>query len=191
MPPIQRYPLCARQWRRMPLKVPGIYPSDRVQDFVMGRAPYLRGTTPCHLQRSTNSALEPRIIAISTRPMSWNDLLQQWGIIGVPTTGVKTGPNFNINGVTPWSPDAQSDNFQDNPQTTLQWIDNLSWTRGRHFMKFGFDAVRDRFNGNNINALVYGQYRFQRRIHRRRLRRFPAWHSADHDACPFRIPIVT
>jgi hypothetical protein len=80
--------------------------------------------------------------------------------VGVPTTGVKTGPYFNITGVTAWNPDAQSNNYQDNPQTTLQWLDNLSWTRGRHFMKFGFDAVRDRFNGNNIGAIVYGQYDF-------------------------------
>ena len=36
----------------------------------------------------------------------------------------------------------------------------MSWTRGRHFMKFGFDVVRDRFNGNNIGASVYGQYDF-------------------------------
>ena len=36
----------------------------------------------------------------------------------------------------------------------------MSWTKGRHFMKFGFDAVRDRFNGNYIKANVYGQYDF-------------------------------
>jgi len=73
---------------------------------------------------------------------------------------VRTGPFFNITGVTPFSPDNSSFNYQDNPETTLQWIDNLSWTRGRHFMKFGFDAVRDQFNGNNINSVVYGQYDF-------------------------------
>jgi hypothetical protein len=89
-----------------------------------------------------------------------SDLLQQFGITGVPTAGIKTAPYFNITGVTAWNPDNSSFNYQDNPETTLEWIDNLSWTRGRHFMKFGFDAVRDRFNGNNINANTYGQYDF-------------------------------
>jgi hypothetical protein len=89
-----------------------------------------------------------------------SDLMQQFGILGVPTAGVKTAPYFNITGVTAWNPDNSSFNYQDNPETTLEWIDNLSWTRGRHFMKFGFDAVRDRFNGNNINANTYGEYDF-------------------------------
>src|SRR5581483_8758814 len=74
-----------------------------------------------------------------------SDLIQQFGIAGVATAGQKTAPYFNITGVTAWNPDNSSFNYQDNPETTLEWIDNLSWTHGRHFMKFGFDAVRDRF----------------------------------------------
>ena len=96
------------------------------------------------------------ITATTMRRTSWEPICCSSSESGVPTTGVKTGPNFNITGVTPWNPDTSSNNYQDNPQTTLQWIDNLSWTRGRHFLKFGFDVVRDRFNGNNIGAIVYG-----------------------------------
>jgi hypothetical protein len=147
-------------WRRMPLTVPGIYPLYRLQ--------LRRGQSTVLAWNHTISPTAVNEFRFGTTyhrnfyeaDVVGSDLLQQFGIVGVPTTGVKTGPNFNINGVTPWNPDAQSNNYQDNPQTTFQWIDNLSWTRGRHFMKFGFDAVRDRFNGNNINASVYGQYDF-------------------------------
>ena len=147
-------------WRRMPLTVPGIYPLYRLQ-LRRGQSTVL----------AWNHTISPAAVNefrfgttyhrnFYTADVVGTDLMQQFGIVGVPTTGVKTGPHFNITGVTAWNPDAQSNNYQDNPQTTLQWIDNLSWTRGRHFMKFGFDVVRDRFNGNNINASVYGQYDF-------------------------------
>jgi hypothetical protein len=89
-----------------------------------------------------------------------SDLIQQFGIRGVQTVGQKTAPYFNITGVTPWNPGSSSFTYQANPETTLEWIDNLSWTKGRHFMKYGFDAVRDRYNGNSIGASVYGEYDF-------------------------------
>src|SRR5262249_50505328 len=95
-----------------------------------------------------------------TANVTGSDLLRQWGLTGVQTQGAPTAPYFNITGVTGFNPDNSSFNYQDNPETTLEWIYTLSWTRGRHFMKFGFDAVRDRCNGNNINANVYGQYDF-------------------------------
>lgn len=147
-------------WRRMPLTVPGIYPLYRIQ--------LRRGQSTVLAWNHTISPAAVNEFRFGTTyhrnfyeaDVLGTDLLRQFGIVGVPTTGVKTGPNFNITGVTAWNPDAQSNNYQDNPQTTLQWIDNLSWTRGRHFMKFGFDVVRDRFNGNNIGANVYGVYDF-------------------------------
>jgi outer membrane receptor protein involved in Fe transport len=144
----------------MPLRVPGIYPLYRDQDR-HGQSSVLAwnhvisptafnefrfGTTyhRNHYQADVNG----------------DDLIQRFGLVGAPSLGVKTGPRFSITGVTAWDPDASSNNYQDNPETTFQWIDNVSWTRGRHFMKFGFDAVRDRFNGNNISSSVYGQYDF-------------------------------
>ena len=89
-----------------------------------------------------------------------SDLLRQFGIQGVPTTGIGTAPYFNITGVTPWNPGTSSFTFQDNPQTTLEVLDNLSWNRGRHFMKVGFDFIRDIYGGVSIGAQVYGQYDF-------------------------------
>ena len=147
-------------WRRMPLTVPGIYPLYREQ-LRRGQSTVLAWNhtiSPAAFNEFRFGTTYHR--NFYTADVLGTDLLQQFGIVGVPTTGVKTGPHFNITGVTPWNPDAQSNNYQDNPQTTLQWIDNVSWTNGRHFMKFGFDVVRDRFNGNNIGAIVYGQYDF-------------------------------
>jgi hypothetical protein len=147
-------------WRRMPLTVPGIYPLYRLQTR------YAQSSVLAWNHTISPTAFNEFRFGTTyhrnfyTADVTGNDLLQKFGIVGVPTTGVKTGPFFNITGVTPWSPDANSNNFQDNPETTFEWIDNLSWTRGRHFMKFGLDVVRDRFNGNNINSVVYGQYDF-------------------------------
>lgn len=147
-------------WRRMPLYVPGIYPlfRDQLRRGQSSVVAWNHTISPAAFNEFRFGTTYHR--NFYTANIVGTDLLQQFGITGVPTTGVKTGPFFNITGVTAWSPDAQSNNYQDNPQTTLQWIDNVSWTRGRHFMKFGFDVVRDRFNGNNIASNVYGQYDF-------------------------------
>ena len=89
-----------------------------------------------------------------------SNLLQQWGIQGVSTAGVPTAPYFGITGLTAWDPSSGSCYYNDNPDTSLEWLDNLTWTRGRHVMKFGGLAIRDRYNGNSISYNVYGQYTF-------------------------------
>jgi hypothetical protein len=148
-------------WRRIPLLVPGNYPIYRVQTR-WGQSEVLSWNhifSPTKVNEFRFGTTYHR--NFYTANVVGSDLLQQFGILGIPTTGVKTGPAFSLSGgVTAWDPDAGSLNFQDNPETTLEWIDNLSWTGGRHLMKFGFDAIRDRLNGNNINAIVYGRYSF-------------------------------
>ena len=89
-----------------------------------------------------------------------SSLLQQWGITGVPTTGVATAPYFGVTGITAWDPTSGSDTFNDNPDTTIEWIDNVTWTRGRHVIKFGGAAIRERYDGNGISDNVYGIYNF-------------------------------
>jgi hypothetical protein len=147
-------------WRRMPLRVPGVYPLYREQ-LRRGQSSVLawnRTISPSAVNEFRFGTTYHR--NFYQADVLGTDLMQRFGIVGVPTTGVRTGPQFAINGITPWNPDAASNNYQDNPQTTLQAIDNLSWTSGRHFLKFGFDVVRDRFNGNNIASNVYGVYNF-------------------------------
>ncbi|MGH9325651.1 MAG: carboxypeptidase regulatory-like domain-containing protein [Terriglobia bacterium] len=89
-----------------------------------------------------------------------NNLLQQFGIQGISTAGIHDAPEFDITGVTAWDLDADCDSYESNPETTLEVIDDVIWTSGRHLMKFGFDAVRDRLDGNKISSNVYGQYSF-------------------------------
>ena len=178
-------------WRRMPLKVSGVpYPLYRIQDR--------HGQSTVLAWNHTISPAAFNEFRFGTTyhrnhyeaDVLGTDLLQKFGITGVPTTGVRTGPYFNITGVTPFSPDNSSFNFQDNPETTLQWIDNLSWTRGRHFLKFGFDAVRDRSTGiisipsSTANmtsaALTPGSDT-----------PIFCWGFHRSPRCPFRIPTVT
>jgi hypothetical protein len=148
-------------WRLMPLTVSGVpYPLRRDQDR-HGQSSVLAWNhtiSPTAFNEFRFGTTYHR--NHYTANVVGSDLLQQFGITGVTTAGAKTAPYFNITGVTAWNPDNSSFDYQDNPETTLEWIDNLSWTHGRHFMKFGFDAVRDRFNGNNINANAYGEYDF-------------------------------
>ena len=86
-----------------------------------------------------------------------SDLIQQWGIKGVTTTGIPVEPIFRVDPVSYFE---LEDAFFNNPSTTLQWLDNVSWTRGAHFMKFGVDVIRDRLNETSISPLIYGGYNF-------------------------------
>ena len=48
---------------------------------------------------------------------------------------------------------------QSNAQNTYQLIDNLSWVKGRHDLKFGFDA-RDQIAGNTFIQYSRGDYEY-------------------------------
>ncbi len=89
-----------------------------------------------------------------------SDLIQQWGILGTTTTGIHDAPIVRIDPVTYVDYDDYDDSYYNNPSATFQWIDNLSWTRGRHFVKFGVDVIRDRLNETFITSLIYGGYNF-------------------------------
>ena len=86
-----------------------------------------------------------------------SDILQQVGIQGVTTTGIHNVPAFNITGITSTDqPNSQALTLD----TNFEWTDNLSWTSGRHSMKFGFDAIRDQLGGYNYPNSMYGSYNF-------------------------------
>jgi hypothetical protein len=90
-----------------------------------------------------------------------SDLLAKFGIQGAPPVGrIHNVPIFNIDGVTAANMDDAGDSYQDVISTDYQATDNLSWTRGAHFMKFGFDVVRDYLGGANWSSSMYGAYNF-------------------------------
>ena len=147
-------------WRRMPLNYTDVYPLHVVQ---------LRRTKSGVL--SWNHTISPTAVnefrfgaTFHTNPYQsdviGSDLVRQFGIQGISTVGVHNAPDFDITGVSSADLDTAGDSLHNNPQTNYEWTDNLSWTHGRHLMKFGFDAVRDQINGGNIPSNVYGAYNF-------------------------------
>ena len=84
-------------------------------------------------------------------------ILQQVGIQGVTTTGIHNVPAFSITGVTSTDqPNSQALTLD----TNFEWTDNVSWTKGGHSMRFGFDAIRDQLGGYNYPNSMYGAYNF-------------------------------
>jgi len=87
-----------------------------------------------------------------------SNVLSQIGLEGVNApAGLPGQPVINITGIS--NTDAHSGPVH-NLDTNFQWVDNVSWTKGRHFFKFGTDIIRDQlssfFNSNN----VYGNLSF-------------------------------
>ena len=85
-----------------------------------------------------------------------SDILQQVGIQGITVSGLPVYPIFSVSGLTAVG---QVPNFA-GIGTNFEGTDNLSWVRGSHSMKFGFDVIRDRSAGFYYGGDVYGQYSF-------------------------------
>jgi len=85
-----------------------------------------------------------------------NTILNAAGIEGVATIGIPTVPIISITGITTAS-QVPYFRFTD---TSFQWTDNLTWTKGSHSYRFGVTAVRDQNSGFNIRGNVYGSYAF-------------------------------
>lgn len=83
-------------------------------------------------------------------------ILQELGIQGIPTgAGIANVPALNITGVQ--STEMGTTNY--NIGTDFQWIDDLSWVRGAHSLKFGTTIIRDRVSLYGSTD-VYGSYNF-------------------------------
>ncbi len=86
-----------------------------------------------------------------------SSILSQVGIEGVPTVGVPNPPGFNITGITTTQL-SSADHL--NIDTNFEATDNLSLTRGAHFLKFGADYIHDQVSGYAEPTSVYGTYNF-------------------------------
>ncbi len=84
------------------------------------------------------------------------DVVKAIGLQGVnPPAGLPGQPIINVTGLS--NTDAHS-GFTHNLDTNFQWVDNVSWTKGSHFLKFGIDVIRDQLSGfsnsNNVNGTL-------------------------------------
>lgn len=73
----------------------------------------------------------------------------QWGIPNVSLAGVYTG--FGNDSEGPY----------ENNNSSMQFINNFSWVRGKHAFKFGGEVRQDRYNQIG-NQFARGQFTFQR-----------------------------
>jgi Carboxypeptidase regulatory-like domain/TonB dependent receptor len=93
-----------------------------------------------------------------------SNILSAVGIEGVNTTGVPNPPGFNITGITTTqlsgSGSIGGDNANLGVDTDYQITDNLSWTHGAHFFKFGGDVIYDQVAGYSQPTSIYGTYNF-------------------------------
>lgn len=88
-------------------------------------------------------------------------VIQQLGIAGVSTNPALHGfPAFDFVNINSLDFDQDCDNYVVNLDTNFDWLDNLSWTHGNHFMKFGFSAIRDQRGGSSISSNIWGNYSF-------------------------------
>jgi hypothetical protein len=84
-------------------------------------------------------------------------IIQQAGIQGIITSGLFGGPVLNITGI---STTQEHSGPVINLDTNFQFIDDLSWTKGAHSLKFGTDIIRDQINGYYLTQDIYGTYNF-------------------------------
>jgi hypothetical protein len=84
-----------------------------------------------------------------------SDILSTIGIPGITTQGVHGVPYFTITGLT--GTNQATDGLS--LDTDYHYSDNLTWNRGAHTMKFGFDAIKDDIGGYTIGN-IYGTYNF-------------------------------
>lgn len=108
------------------------------------------------------------------RTKSWSsdfnfgtDVQSQLGISGISNPGndpaVSGMPQFSFGGAIPIA--ASNDrNTASAAQNTYQVIDNLSWFRGRHSLKFGADIRRLQVNNQNKPLSIRGTYSFDDRL---------------------------
>src|SRR5262249_5059948 len=95
-------------------------------------------------------------------PLSGSDVVDAIGLQGVNAAGYKTMgfPAMTISGISSLSlANGAIDNVQtDNGTNTYR--NTLSWSKGKHVLKVGFDALDLWFFSGTISSQVYGNFNF-------------------------------
>ncbi len=119
---------------------PSNYPSEgKQQNAVLSYLHTFRPTLMNELRAGFN-----RVYSLNSAPTEGKSFPQQLGIPGVPQD---VFPRINITGF------ASIGNDRSRPgllrMTAYQLLDNVTWIRGRHYLKFGFDFRRGFMNNYN------------------------------------------
>jgi len=100
----------------------------------------------------------------------WNvgvDVRSQLGIKGIDNPQndplINAMPQFSFGGAIPIAT-TTSGRFLIQSQNTYQVIDNVSWIKGRHSIKFGVDIRRLQVNNSNKPLTIRGAYSFDDRL---------------------------
>ena len=100
-----------------------------------------------------------RMYQFITPAIIGSDVLKQVGVQGINVTGVPNSPAFLVTGISATG-NISSMVSRLNIDQNYEFTDNVSLTRGSHFLKFGFDAIRDQVFGYSQPVQVYGSYSF-------------------------------
>ncbi len=88
-----------------------------------------------------------------------SNILNTLGIPGVPASGLYGVPYFTVNGGGTTLTNTEQTSDGASVDTDFHFSDNLSFVRGKHSLKFGFDAIRDFIPGLTYGN-IYGTYNF-------------------------------
>ncbi len=95
------------------------------------------------------------------------DVQSQLGISGIDNPGndpaIAGMPLFSFGGAIPIAA-SNNRNIASNAQNTYQMINNVSWYKGRHNIKFGADVRRLQVNNQNKPLTIRGTYSFDDRL---------------------------
>ncbi|MBE0656213.1 MAG: TonB-dependent receptor [Bryobacteraceae bacterium] len=108
------------------------------------------------------------------RTYQWNsdynfgaDVLSQLGLTGIANPGndpaISGMPQFSFGGAIPIAR-SNNRNTSRTAQNTYQLIDNFSWFKGRHSLKFGADIRQMQVNNENKPLQMRGTYSFDDRL---------------------------
>ena len=144
------------RWYFNPNTLPPVGRVDEIRNTRSAVISYTHTFTPTLLNEARTGMTRMRDYYVPE--LIGSAILSQVGIQGIGITApIHDVPALNITGI---SSTDQADPQKLNLNTSFEWTDNLSWTRGSHSFKFGIDVIRDQLSKFNWPNSIYGAYNF-------------------------------
>jgi hypothetical protein len=97
----------------------------------------------------------------TTPSLNGYEIIKQIGMQGIGVgEPIHAEPVFNVTGITTTAQTVTNGDNALNVSTNFEFTDNLSMSRGSHFLKFGADVIRDQFSNRGFPDDMYGTYNF-------------------------------